>query len=316
MRTLLLAAFALAFQAQAFDLQGHRGARAVLPENTLPAFQYALDTGVTTLELDIAITKDRVLVVSHDALLNPDITRGPDGNFLEGKGPAIVDLTVAEVATYDVGRIKPGTRYAQQFAQQRPVDGTRIPTFAQVAELVKKHGNDSVRFAIETKSNPLRPQDTVGPEEFARLVVAAIRQHGLEQRSSVLSFDWRTLQAVQRQAPGIPTVYLSMQTANFNNVQPGSPWTAGFDIGNHGGSVPRAIKAAGGHTWSSHHAALDETVVREARALGLKVLAWTVNDPALMNRLMDMGVDGIVTDSPELLRAQMQARGMPLPTTR
>ncbi|MGV3569185.1 MAG: glycerophosphodiester phosphodiesterase [Ramlibacter sp.] len=308
---LLLAA--VGFSAHAFDLQAHRGARALLPENSLPGFQFALETGVTTLELDIAITKDRVLVVSHDPLLNPDITRGPDGKFLEAKGPAIVNMTAAEVASYDVGRIKPGTAYAQQFADQNPVDGARIPTFAQLAELVKKQGNEQVRFAIETKVNPMRPEDTVGAEEFARLVIAAIRQHGLEKRASVLSFDWRTLQVVQREAPGIPTVYLTVQTANSNNVRPGSPWTAGFDVRDHGRSVPRMIKAAGGHTWSSFHTGLTADLVKEAQGLGLQVLAWTVNDTALMNRMLDMGVDGIVTDRPDLLRAEMEKRGLKLP---
>jgi len=116
----------------AFDLQGHRGARGLLPENTLPSFARALSIGVTTLETDIAITSDGVLVISHDPALNPDITRGPDGSFLSGRGPLIVQTRWAELQRYDVGRINPASRYAQTFSAQQPVDGTRLPTLAEL----------------------------------------------------------------------------------------------------------------------------------------------------------------------------------------
>lgn len=281
----------------------------------MEGFAYALKVGVTTLELDIAITRDRVLVLSHDPVLNPEITRGSDGKFLDGKGPPIVSLTASDLSAYDVGRIKPRSNYARQFPLQTPIEGTRIPTFSQLAELVRQSGNDQVRFAIETKINPERPNETLDAEEFARLVIAAIREHGLEKRASVLSFDWRTLQVVQREAPQIPTVYLTIQTRNTNNVRQGSAWTAGFQIRDHG-SVPRMIKAAGGHTWSSHHEALTPDLVKEAQALGLKVLAWTVNEPVLMAKLLEMGVDGIVTDRPDLLRAELEKSDRKAPPQR
>lgn len=312
---LLFAWLALAAQAQPapFDLQAHRGARALLPENSLEGFRLALDIGVTTLELDIAITQDRVPVISHDPTLNPDITRGPDGRFLRGRGPAIVSLTADQLQAYDVGRIQPGTHYASQFAEQKPVDGTRIPRFSELAELVKQRGDTQVRFAIETKLNPEKPGETVDADEFARTVIAAIRAHGLEQRASVLSFDWRTLQVVQREAPGIPTVYLT--TPRYFDARQDSAWTAGFRLRDHG-SVPRMVKAAGGHTWSASHQSLTPELVREAQSLGLQVLAWTVNDAARMNQLMDMGVNGIVTDRPDLLRAEAERRGLAAPARR
>src|SRR5215208_5425888 len=129
---------ALSTSAQAFDLQGHRGARGLAPENTLPAFALALSIGVTTLELDVAMTKDGILVVHHDEWLNPDIARGPDGRFLGTRGPAIHSLTLDEVKRYDVGRIKPGTGYGAEFPEQRPIDGTRIPTLEEVFALVRR----------------------------------------------------------------------------------------------------------------------------------------------------------------------------------
>ncbi|MDO8719923.1 MAG: glycerophosphodiester phosphodiesterase family protein, partial [Polaromonas sp.] len=205
---LCLPASAFAQPAQrAIDVQGHRGARALAPENTLEAFALALSLGVSTLELDIAITRDGVLVISHDPTLNPSITRGPDGNFLASRGPAISSLSFEELGRYDVGRIKPDTAYAKLYPEQRPVDGARIPRLSDLFDMVKKSGNEQVRFAIETKVSPLAPELTVSPEVFARAVVAAVRDAKLASRTSILSFDWRTLKIVQQEAPDIPTVY-------------------------------------------------------------------------------------------------------------
>jgi glycerophosphoryl diester phosphodiesterase len=297
-------------------VQGHRGARALAPENTLPAFALALTLGVSTIETDIAITRDGVLVISHDTTLNPDITRGPDGQFLAGRGPLIHKTDFAELQRYDVGRLKPDTRYAKLYPEQKPVDGTRLPRLADLFALVKKSGNDQVRFALETKLSPLAPDDTQAPEPFARALIAAVRAAGMAQRTTILSFDWRTLQVVQKEAPEIGTVYLTAQQEWMDNVGAGkpqtSPWTAGFRYADHG-SVPKLIKAAGGRIWSCYHGDLDAAKVAEAHALGITVLAWTANEPGLIARLMDLGVDGIVTDRPDRVRAEMQRRGLPLP---
>lgn len=297
--------------AQALDLQGHRGARGLSPENTLASFQRALDLGVTTLELDIAITSDGVLVISHDPTLNPAITRDAAGRFLEQRGPAINTLSWAQLQSYDVGRIKPGTDYARQFPDQQAVDGARIPRLSDLFELVKRAGDSKVRFDIETKVHPDKPAETLAPEAFARAVVDEIRKAGMAARTQIQSFDWRTLQVVQRIAPEIATVYLTAQQSWLDNVGAGSPegsrWTAGFQFRDHG-SIPKMIKAAGGSHWSAHFRDLDAPKVTEAQALGLKVLAWTVNDPAIMARMLDYGVDGLITDRPDLARRLLEER--------
>src|SRR3954471_12272873 len=182
--------------AQAFDLQGHRGARGLAPENTLEAFTLALSIGVTTLELDLAMTKDNVLVISHDRSLNPDHTRGPDGQFLSKQGPAIRSLTLAEVKRYDVGRLGPGSAYAASLPDQRPADGARIPALTELFELVKRADAEHVRFNIETKITPTSGAETPDPETFAAAVAKAVRDAGLAARVSVQSFDWRTLVAL------------------------------------------------------------------------------------------------------------------------
>ncbi len=300
----------------AFDLQGHRGARGLAPENTLPAFAAALSVGVTTLELDVGITKEGVVVIAHDRGLNPDITRDAEGRWLGLPGPWIRSVTYAELQRYDVGRLDPGTGYGKRYPEQRPADGARIPRLTDLFALVRKAGNSAVRFNIETKLSPLAPLETADPETFARTLVEVIRAERMAARVTVQSFDWRTLQAVQRLAPQIATVYLTAQQKFLDNIlagdPAGSPWVAGFQLKDHG-SVPRMVKAAGGAVWSPYFGDLDAAKLAEAHALGLKVVPWTVNEPAQMHRLMILGVDGIITDRPDLLRAAMAERGMALP---
>lgn len=302
--------------ALAFDLQGHRGACGLGPENTLPAFATALSLGVTTLELDAGITKDGIVVIAHDRALNPDITRDKDGKWLGKPGPAISSLTYAELQTYDVGRINPFSTYAKSFPDQKGVNGTRIPKLADLFALVRKAGNTQVRFNIEIKVSPLNPSETLDPETFAKTVVGVVRQEGMAGRTTIQSFDWRTLQVVQRIAPAIPTVYLSCQHNSFDTIAvnnaAGSPWTAGIQYKDHG-SVPKMVRVAGGKIWSPLHTDLSDFKVKEAHDLGLQVVVWTVNDPAQMNKMLDFGVDGIITDRPDLARKIMAERKMPLP---
>jgi glycerophosphoryl diester phosphodiesterase len=322
------AALLLGGCAAPLDLEGHRGARGLAPENTLPAFARALGIGVTTLEMDTGVTRDGVVVVTHDEALNPAIARGPDGRWLAATGPAIHELTFAELEGYDVGRLDPDSRYARGFPAQVPVDGTRVPRLADVFALVRAAGNDTVRFNVETKLSADRPDLTLAPEPFARALIAEIRRAGMERRVTIQSFDWRTLQVAQREAPGIPTVYLTSRQRFLDNVCTGprardpdvapadcgpSEWTAGFQL-RELGSVPRMVKAAGGSAWSPYFGDLDAAKVAEAHGLGLKVVVWTVNRPADLERMIELGVDGIITDRPDMAREVMARRGLALPT--
>jgi glycerophosphoryl diester phosphodiesterase len=295
----------------AFDLQGHRGARGLAPENTLAAFDTALSIGVDTLELDTVFTHDGVVVVSHDATLNPNFTRDADGRYIEAPGVPIRTLTLAELQRHDVGRLKPGTRYADSQPEQRGVDGERIPTLAQLFERVAQRGDTRVRFNIETKLSPLAPALTPEPEAFVRALLEVIDKHGMRSRVSLQSFDWRSLQVAQRIAPDIPTVYLSSQQSWGDNVAD-PRWTAGLKLAD-AGSVPKLVKAAGGAVWSPYFGDLNAEGLAQAHSLGLKVVVWTVNDPAAIERMLALGVDGIISDRPDRVRSVMAARGMTLP---
>lgn len=292
----------------AFDLQGHRGARGLFPENTLPAFRKALEIGVDTIECDLAITRDGVVVIHHDLWLNPDTTRGPDGQWLAARGPAISELTFDELQRFDVGRLKPGSDYARQFPEQQPVDGTRVPRLADLFDLVKKAGNTRVGFDCETKVSPHERGATLAPEAFARKAIAEIRAAGMAERTMVQSFDWSTLQVIQKEAPEIRTMYLTAPTTLKRGSTGHSPWLAGFAPELHGDSVPRAVHAAGGRIWAPNQTFLTAAMLAEARELGISVIAWTVNDPAMIVKLLDLGVDGIISDRPDLVQIELRKR--------
>ncbi len=306
MRKILAAVLmTLTLPVHAFDLQGHRGARGLAPENTLPAFARAAEIGVATLELDIGITKDGIAIVAHDRRLNPDITRDANGAWIASPGPRVRDLTLAELKRFDVGAIKPGTDYAKQFASQVALPGTSMPTLAEIAGLPG-------RFNIETKISPLAPDDTLDPETFARTLIAEIRRLGIASRATIQSFDWRTLSVVAREAPEIARAYLTTERGANETVFKGkgmSPWT-GIDAVQHGNSTPRVVKAAGGVIWSPFWRDVTPEIVAETKALGLTVIPWTVNDPADMARLIDMKIDGLITDYPDRAKALLDARGI------
>mgnify|MGYP003340121965 CR=1 FL=1 len=301
---------------RSLDIQGHRGARGLLPENTLPAFARALSIGVSTLELDCAITRDGVVVVSHDSTLNPEITRGDDGAWITRADLPISQYTYDELRRFDVGRIDPASDYARRFPHQQPIDGTRMPKLEDVFALAQKACNDTVRFNIETKLSPLHPERTVAPEAFAQSLIAVIQRHQMQNRAVVQSFDWRTLAVVQRDASAIKTVYLTAQQLFMDNLlarETSSPWNAGLHVSQFNGSVPRLVKAAGGAVWSPCSHDVDAVSVSDAHALGLTVVVWTVNTGAEMRRLIALGVDGIISDYPDVLRRVAGEHGFPLP---
>src|SRR6267378_3524882 len=186
---LFLMTTAIGFASSPILVHGHRGARAMRPENTIPAFEYAIGVGVDVLELDMAVTKDDVVVVSHDPLLNPEICKGP------GAPRAIRTLTLSELRQWDCGALR-----NPKFPKQTPIPGTRIPTLDEVFALASR---GTFEFNIETKIFVDHPEYTPSPEKFARLVLDCVRRHGLESRVILQSFDFRTLHAMKALAPGM-----------------------------------------------------------------------------------------------------------------
>ncbi len=322
MRTRAVAAALLAAVASstaAIDLQGHRGARGLAPENTLAAFKTALAIGVTTLETDLALTRDGVVVLSHEPRLHAALTRGTDGRWLSEDGATIFSLESDELARYDIGRLNPAHKYAAQWTEQKAHDGERIPTLQQLFDLARharSPGGRPVRFNIETKITPTSGDTTPDAERYARVVVDAVRAARMSERVTVQSFDWRTLREVKKFAPELPTACLTIESQNMNTVTPdtsgASPWHAGLKPADHGGSLPRMAQAAGCAIWSPFWRNVTAENITEAHALKLKIIPWTVNDPAEIERLAALGVDGIITDYPDRARRALASRNIPI----
>ncbi|MCP5153194.1 MAG: glycerophosphodiester phosphodiesterase [Ectothiorhodospiraceae bacterium] len=312
-----LAVMLVASSAGAFDIQGHRGARGLAPENTLAGFRVALGIGVSTLELDTGITRDGVVVVAHDRALNPATTRDAAGRWLATAGPTLRSLSHAELLGFDVGRLDPASKYAARYPEQRAVDGEVIPRLADVLALGRLPGAEHLRFNIETKLDPRAPDETAPAEAFADRVVEVIRASGLATRATVQSFDWRTLRRVDAVAPEIETACLTVEQRWLDNVERGRPgasaWTAGLDVDDHGGSVPALVAAAGCEVWSPHHQMVDAASLADAHARGLRVVPWTVNEAERMRALIELGVDGLISDYPDRLREVVAAAGLALP---
>jgi glycerophosphoryl diester phosphodiesterase len=295
------------------EIIGHRGAAGLAPENTLPSFARACAIGVSGIELDVHLSADDVVVVHHDYALHPDIARDARGAWVpDSARPLLRDLTLAELRTYDVGRLRPDSEYAQRYPAQVPSDGARIPTLDDVITLFLAECAPPTRLVVEIKTDPTRSALSASPERLADRTVAVLRARGVVERAQIIAFDWRPLQRVQQIAPEIPTSYLTVESKDFDSVERGldgaSPWMAGVDVDAHGGSVPRAIRAAGGRNWSPNFRNVSAEALADAKAAGVRVFPWTVNTEGDMVRLLELGVDGITTDRPDLLRRVVQGR--------
>ncbi len=305
---LLLAATPTAFAAQTFDLEAHRGGRGLRPENTLASFGNALRLGVTTLELDTGVTKDGVVVISHERRFSTLECQGPH------IGKLIKDLTLKQVKQMDCGRRTPPVPSTDPFVStQEAVPGTKMPTLAEVFQLANRYEANGVQFNIETKLDPTLPKETVGPTTFARKVIAVIKQYKMTKRSLLQSFDWRTLVEARSLAPSLRRVALAQKTTIFK----GTPWTAGIEIGSKpfdDGSLALAVKDdLKAQVLSPSFPDLTDRLIKSAHNRGLTVIPWTVNETADMTSLINRGVDGIITDYPDRLRGVLDAKGLDLP---
>lgn len=270
------------------DIQGHRGARALFPENTLEGFIAASALGVEAFELDLGLTADGVVVVSHDLALNPDLTRDASGAWLARRGPTIHSLTYAALLGYDVGRIRPWSRTAFLFPDQVPREGSRIPTLAAVLAALP-----AARFTIEVKTDPAHPSSTAAPDVLADAALAVIDAAGAAARVTLELFDWRVQHHIRKTRRDIRLAWLTRP----ETIRNARLW---WDGAAANGSVAERVAAEGGPVWAPDYHDLTEEKIQQAHSLGLLVLPWTVNRPADMHLLIAWGVDGLISDRPDL----------------
>jgi glycerophosphoryl diester phosphodiesterase len=309
------------------EVYAHRGARSYAPENTIPGYVTALGVGTHWVDMDIVMSKDGEVIVSHDIRLNPDIVRGTDGKFITER-KLVKSLSLQEIKQYDVGRMDTASAYSKFFPAQIGMDGVTMPTLREVIRYVNNKTNNQVGFQIEFKTDPEHPDWTYTPAEFAGALYKILKEENIERNCEIQSFDWRCLYELQKLNPLVKTAYLT----EWDN-EPGTPysffdpdpaiaglWTGGVLVKDHQNSIPRMIKDMGGACWEPEDVELTRATLDEAHRLGLKVVVWTwpehsgtTFDVNLVSKLIDWGVDGIITDDPGMLISMLAARNYSLP---
>jgi glycerophosphoryl diester phosphodiesterase len=311
----------------AFDLQAHRGGIGLVVESTIPAFANALELGVSTLELDVQITEDGQAVVTHDRRISnrtcldtgPATPNDPEYPYV---GKYVHTLTLTQVRTMDCG-----SRQEPKHPGQRTVPGEKMAMLSEVFALVHRYRAYGVKLNVETKVEAGAPHETAPREQFVQVTVNEVRRARMLRQVTVQSFDWGALMRVRQVERRLPLVALT----NFNFLQTGqpgtSPWLGGIDIDDFGGDPLKAIKSFGADAFSPVHGFpengkitdpdyrpyVTKAMVDQAHRMGLKVVPWTIDDQPTMEKLIDDGVDGIITDYPDRLRDVMRARGLRLP---
>lgn len=310
-----------------FDLQAHRGGIGLTVESTLASFARGIETGVSTLEMDLQITKDGREVITHDRKISgqkcldtaPVTPNDPQFPYV---GKYIKDLTFDQVRSLDCGSLT-----LPQFPGQQASPGAKMPTLAEVFAMTDAHHASQVRFNIETKVEAGAPEQTAPREQFVEVALREINKAHMQSRVSIESFDWGSLRLVQQQAPQIPTVALTNKDF-LQAGQPGkSPWLGGIDADDFGGDLVAAAASLHFNAISPVHGTpqngkvtdpnyvpyVTPDMVQRAHAAGMKVIPWTIDDKPTMRALIADGVDGLITDYPNLLREVMAESGMKLP---
>ena len=286
-------------------LIGHRGARGLMPENTMEGFEFTLDMGVKALEFDVLISKDNVLVVTHDNYLSEFLTRDCKGKWLPKKGPKISELTIAELKQFDVGGVNATSSYGKNFPKQEFLSGIQIPTLSELLGLACLPKYKSLYLLLEIKSEP-----SVNKANFVKQIVSEIREKKLESRTVLHSFDWDLLKECQKVAPEIPRSFLSELPENSEGETYNTSEEVTPDFSSFKSSIPKAIADQNGQMWCPYFKDLTSALLKEAHALGLLVCTWTVNEIEDIENMIDIGIDGIVTDYPNRVQSILKRRGM------
>lgn len=310
-----------------FDLEAHRGGRDVRPENTLYSYAYAIELGATSIECDMQLTKDGQIVMSHNPILNSDITRDENGNYIENNKYDIRLMTVDELKKFDVGVMDSncGEYYDLHGKTQFTYDA-KIPTLEELMQLIQSYGDKNIVLNIETKSYPdpasAGYKNNADPKKFVEVFNNIVKKYDMEDRVVLQSFDWQTLIEMKKLNPNISTSALWQEQPSWGRDSESlrryekkkSPWLGGLDIKDYQGNPVKAAHAIGADIISPYYTEISKQDVDEAHSLGMKVVPWTVNNEKDMNMLLDMGVDGIISDKPWLLKQVLEKRNIKLHT--
>ena len=286
-------------------LIGHRGARGLMPENTIEGFEFTLDMGVTALEFDVLVSKDNIPVITHDNYLSGASTRDNKGNWLKKRGPNISELTLSELKQYDVGGLDEHSSYRECYPEQKFLSGVRIPTLSELLNLACLAKNQKLYLLLEIKSEP-----SLNKANIVKQIVHEVREKKLGNRTVLHSFDWDLLKECYKVAPEIPRSFLSELPENSEDTFDNASEEVTPDFCSFKSSIPKAIADQNGQMWCPYFKDLTSELLKEAHALGLLVCTWTVNEIEDIEHMIDIGVDGIVTDYPDRVQGVFRSRGI------
>jgi len=308
---------------QQFDIQGHRGARGLAPENTIAGFRTAIHSGVTTLEFDIGVTKDHIPVIFHDTSINSDICLNHDGSQILTNSinhpPFIKDLTLSEIKLFDCGSLNPDiSRFPEP--PRKNIPGEKIPTLQELFDLLGEYPEKNIWCNIELKTNPNYPE-TLPIHDFVDTVLDVIETNDRVSRVNIQSFHWDILEYVRTQQPGIVLAGLLGQSSYkaINDSMP-SPWLNGIHFDQVGGTSLAVLLEAKHYidifspSWTlvtSSEPLFLGSSIHEIQEAGFKVIPWTVNKTHIMKQLIVEGVDGIITDYPDSLKLILDELDIP-----
>lgn len=295
--------------ADTIRIVGHRGARGMLPENSIEGFEFALSIGINLIEFDVVLTKDEVPVITHNHRLHGSRVRGPDGCFLNGKDPKIASLRMEEIERFDIGKLNGKTAYGQRFPCQIQMDGVRVPKLSDLFQLVSQPKYQSANLMLEIKSDPDLVADDATRERIVAIVIDHVRKADLSTRTLLHSFDWELLAKCKRQAPDMPISFLTRMKSNADEIGEDSSNQVTLNLDDAAVSVPDRVREAGGLLWCPYYKDITDENLARARELGLCVAVWTVNEFSDIDAMIDLRVDAIVTDYPGKVQRRLSDRG-------
>ena len=286
-------------------IYGHRGARGDLPENTLESFKYLFKNNINAYETDILISKDLIPVITHDFRLDPSFTKDNEGNWITDENIIIFDLSYEELSKFDVGSLNKLSRYGRRFVNQKTLENQKIPKLSELLELSSKNKSENLLINLEIKSTPDEENLTPTPEEMVKLVMQEVNKSNLQNKIIISSFDWRTLTEIKNLYPEISRAYLSFQQQAGikikNTIYNRSPWMSYLPFFEKY-ELPKIIKSQGGKAWHPYHKDITKKLVDISHQEDLPVNVWTVNEEYDMLKMIEYGVDGIMTDYPLRLK--------------
>ena len=283
-------------------IYGHRGARGEIVENSIEGFEHTFALGIKAIEFDVLISQDKIPVLSHDFHLDPSMTKDEAGNWLKDPELKFFDKSYDELSKYNIVSFDPESKYGKRFKKQKPVRNAKIPKLSDLFELASKENNKDVFLNLEIKSTPIRTGLTPSPSDTVSLILKDIEKYKFEDRIVISSFDWRILFELKKQNPKILRSFLTLQqdlSTKKKTIFEDSPWLGKKFPLEDLFLLPKIIKSLEGHVWSVFYRDVTKQNIDLAHELGLAVIVWTVNRESDIVRMIEYGVDGIITDYPE-----------------